>query len=262
MSNDFWFKGLHVRLFLVQNGWPNSKALSGTDQNKNTVRGTSLQDPKWKKEDWGYQYGWTFAPIVLVHFHLGCYILNPFSHCYREGAGSKLCAKSCKVWTEIFGQKNLPTKQDPGISCKVPGTRGCAQNLHHPANSTKVWQEDQAKNICRYDQICISLQVLCNRTSVFFSSDQMSQSNKASVQIAQMEKKPLADSHLCHILAPFQPMDAFFPRLHGLFMSGGIPKLYHFHRMELSKTVAACTVPFFWAWILDHNFMPSRIKFR
>lgn len=73
----------------------------------------------------------------------------------------------------------------------------------------------------------------------------MSQSNKASAQIAQMEeKKTLAACHLWHILALFQPMDAFFPLLHGLFMSGGIPKLYHFHRMELSKTVAACTVPF------------------
>lgn len=92
------------------------------------------------------------------------------------------------------------------------------------------------------------------RTSVFFS-DQMSQSNKASAQIAQMEGTSLAYASSIPANGRLLSSVAWFVYVRGH------PKLYHFHRMELSKTRAACTVPFLWAWILDHNFMPSRIKF-
>lgn len=72
-----------VRLFLVQNGWPNST------KQKHSQRNESVRS-KFKKRRLGYQYGWFFAPIVLVQFHPGCYKLNPFSHCYRAGAGSNI----------------------------------------------------------------------------------------------------------------------------------------------------------------------------
>ena len=152
-------------------------------------------------------------------------------------------------------KRTCPQNEIPASPAKFLEPGADAQNLRHPANSTKVWQEDQAKKgpyLCKFsltEPLSSSRQTKCPSQT------------KPQPRLHRWKKKTLAACHLWHILALFQPMDAFFPLLHGLFMSGGIPKLYHFHRMELSKTVAACTVPFLWAWILDHNFMPSRIKF-
>ena len=100
ISKDFWFTELHIRLFLVQNGRPNST------KQKHSQRNESVRS-KFKKRRLGYQYGWFFAPIVLVYFHPGCYKLNPFSHCYRAGAGPNIYIYKYLLYKNKFYIINL-----------------------------------------------------------------------------------------------------------------------------------------------------------